>query len=45
MLLLGGGAVVKGMVDDNIVVAGNPAKKIRSIEEYARKWMDKHEEK
>lgn len=44
-VIVGGGAVVKGMVDDNIVVAGNPAKKIRSIEEYARKWMDKHEEK
>ncbi|EMW3083142.1 TPA: acyltransferase [Vibrio cholerae] len=39
-VVVGAGSVVKGIVPDNTVVAGNPAKVISSIHEYKRKYHE-----
>ena len=43
-VIVGGGSVVKGIIESNTVVAGNPARKIESIEEYVAKWMERNNE-
>lgn len=42
-VVVGAGAIVKGNVPSNTVVAGNPAKVIQTIEEYAKKCLRKQE--
>ena len=39
--IVGAGSVVKGTVPDNTVVAGNPAKAIKSLQEYYEKVNEK----
>ena len=43
-VIVGAGTVVKGKIERNIVIAGNPARRIKSTEEYATRWMDKYGE-
>ena len=38
--IIGAGSVVKGICEDNYVYAGNPARKIISIDEYIKKHSD-----
>ena len=38
-VIVGAGSVVKGSIEDNTVVAGNPAKVIKNTDEYARKFL------
>ena len=35
--IIGSGSVVKGTIPDNVVVAGNPAKVIETVQEYCLK--------
>lgn len=44
-VIVGAGTVIKGKVEDSIVVAGNPARRLKSIEEYAMKWMKNNDDK
>lgn len=39
----GGGAVLHGKIPSNSIVAGNPAKRIFSIEEWTEKHMEKQD--
>lgn len=39
--IIGAGAVVKGIIPENSVVAGNPARIICQIDEFGRKHLDK----
>ena len=39
--IVGAGAVVKGNIPSGVIVAGNPAKVIKTTEEYARYHMEK----
>lgn len=41
--IYGGGAVLHGKIPSNSIVAGNPAKRICSIEEWTRKHIEKQE--
>lgn len=43
-VIIGAGSVVHGKLDSNYVYAGNPAKKICSIEEYKNKLQNNYEE-
>ncbi|EHR0217396.1 acyltransferase [Clostridium perfringens] len=38
-VIVGAGSVVKGKIDDNIVVAGNPAKFIKKVDKYASEFL------
>ncbi len=40
-VIVGAGSVVRGKIQSNVVVSGNPAKVVCSIEE----WVRKHEER
>lgn len=42
-VVIGAGAVVKGHIPDNVVVAGNPAKVIKTIEEYAEQCLKRQQ--
>lgn len=41
--ICGGGAVLHGKIPSNSIVAGNPAKRICSIEEWTRKHIEKQD--
>lgn len=38
--IVGAGSVIKGKIPDNVVIAGNPAKVIRTIDEYYHRIKD-----
>lgn len=38
--IIGGGAVVKGKLEENSIYCGNPAKRIGSIEDYANRYIE-----
>ncbi len=40
-VIVGAGAVVKGIVPSGIVIAGNPAREIKRIEEYAEQCLNR----
>lgn len=42
-VVVGAGSIVKGTIPDNVVVAGNPAKVIKSIEEYAEQCLSRQQ--
>ena len=42
--IIGAGSIVKGSIPDNVVAAGNPAKVIRSLQEYYEKITEKDSE-
>ncbi|KAB1183232.1 hypothetical protein F6450_04625 [Photobacterium damselae subsp. damselae] len=39
-VVIGAGSVITRDIEDNVVVAGNPAKKIKSLETYIDKYKD-----
>lgn len=40
-VIVGAGSVVSGIIPDNVVVAGNPAKIVRTLEEHYEIWKQK----
>lgn len=42
-VIIGAGSVVRGRVESNSVVIGNPAVSIRKVSDYAERWKDKVE--
>ena len=42
-VVIGAGAVVKGIIPDNVVVAGNPAKILCSTDDWARRHCELHD--
>ena len=43
-VIIGAGSIVRGKIESNSVYAGNPAKKICTLDEYRKKLEDKFEE-
>ncbi len=41
--IIGAGSVVKGVIPDNSIVVGNPAKVIAKTDEWAQKHIEKHD--
>ena len=39
--IVGAGSVIKGNIPAGVVICGNPAKVIKTTEEYAKKYLDK----
>ena len=42
-VIVGAGSVVKGIIPEGVVIAGNPAKVINRTEEYAYSWIESNE--